>query len=156
MSGYGAVPEEVIGLVVNSAAQEAVAETQESIEKARVLLEQGPLTLRAMCMIGGIGLTTSGALSIINIFSLLNPLHLLIEIYLCVFGVIILILEMQDTVCTAGLRDNIRTYAKFLTYISGRAAFYVFAGSLSLAQFPNFVDTVVGGYLVGMGFLCKS
>jgi hypothetical protein len=43
---YGAVPEEVVGLVINSAAQNAVSETQESIEKARVLLEQGPLTLR--------------------------------------------------------------------------------------------------------------
>ncbi len=104
-------------------------------------------------MIGGIGLTTSGALSIINIFSLLNPLHLLIEVYLCIFGMVIVVLETQDFSCTAGLRDSIREYAKFLTFVGGRAAFYAFAGSLSLAQFPNFIDTIVGGYLIGMGFL---
>jgi hypothetical protein len=49
---------------------------------------------------------------------LLNPLHLLIEVYLCLFGVIILILEMQDVMCTAGIRDNIRTCVASLKFAS--------------------------------------
>ena len=138
---------------LQSSSQKILDESKKQILLTQELITNGPVTLRAMCVLGGIGMIASGSISLVVMHNMLNPLHLLIEFYLCFFGFIVFVLEAKDMVCTEAPKIWLAENIKMLTFIWGRGWFYIFAGSLALAQFPRLLDTVTGGYMIGLGFL---
>eukprot|EP00903_Cladosiphon_okamuranus_P018909 g17391.t1 len=66
------------------------------------------------------------------------------------FGVAILILEMKIPLLPKKIIHSIHKYCAFTTVVWGRGAFFIFIGTLSLAQWA-FVDIILGLYLIGIG-----
>ena len=46
---------------------------------------------------------------------------------------------------------SLRRDARFLTFVSGRGLFYLFVGSLALAQWPLVPEALAGAWLVALG-----
>jgi len=113
--------------------------------------QEGPLTFKVLCLIGGVCMTVSGVLGLFGV--LFSPLHAVIEGYMCIFGVMIIMMEGSKYLCPINLKETVLREAKFLAVLNGRGAFYVFLGTLLLTQWPNFFDVLIGIYMVLLGFV---
>ncbi|KAF4714439.1 hypothetical protein FOZ62_005889 [Perkinsus olseni] len=129
---------------------------QQGLVQVHHYIQQGPNGLRVLCFVGGLGVTLTGALGVLNIFStILHPIDYLCNAYQFLFGVITCILEANPELLRERVhwQEKIYEHAKFLTLLWGRGLFYLFQGSLALVQF-TLLYAIVGVYMVVMGVLC--
>lgn len=109
----------------------------------------GPLTFRMLGFIGGLAMTVSNALSILDRFFSFNFAGSLLAVYGVFFGLVITTIEGPGP-CARRLDSGIRYYAKFLEYTWGRGALYFFVGSLQASNW-NMLDWAVGGFMMFVG-----
>lgn len=110
-------------------------------------IQGGPAGVSVLCFLSGCATAVIGFLNIINIFgALTSPFTYLLNSYLCVFGVVTFLLEVDVDRMKAvpGMgafseqimkyHDFVCDYCKFLTLLKGRGLFYVFIGSFAITQ----------------------
>lgn len=149
-------PEEkplITAAAAQTAAIASVAVINQAGSKIKKASQNGPLTFRMMGFVGGIAMVISNGLAILDRFMGFNWPGALIAFYECIFGIMIVLLEMPNIKCCQpeGLGHRIRYYCKFLEYTWGRGLFYFFVGSLQFSNF-NMLDWAVGGYMMFAGF----
>lgn len=76
------------------------------------------------------------ALGIVNIFALsFTPVEYMVNLYLCVFAVITLVLEGKpEWPGVQTVQEKIFFQAHFLSTVHGRAGFYLFQGTFGMAR----------------------
>lgn len=104
---------------------------KDEMKNLRAYAMDGPATFSALGFLGGVLMVATGVVGLLSSPSLV---HSVLEAYCIVFGAVAVGLESKKTICKPAMREKIYEYAKFLMYLNGRGAFYVFLGTLELAQ----------------------
>eukprot|EP00930_Biecheleria_cincta_P055592 TRINITY_DN41903_c0_g1_i1.p1 TRINITY_DN41903_c0_g1~~TRINITY_DN41903_c0_g1_i1.p1 ORF type:complete len:285 (+),score=53.87 TRINITY_DN41903_c0_g1_i1:52-855(+) len=149
------VQSQLAHLAVRAASAAAAAPRQ-----LRSLIEKGEPGVRRIACTCGLFSAFWSFLGIVNIFKLLSPMEYIINLYLAVFGLTTAMFEASPTwvarvptlkAYQEGLIDN----ARFLCKCWGRGLFYIFQGSLWVAQcdFTSFVSLTLGFMLCFTGVL---
>eukprot|EP00397_Hematodinium_sp_SG-2012_P028479 GEMP01029988.1.p1 GENE.GEMP01029988.1~~GEMP01029988.1.p1 ORF type:complete len:243 (+),score=41.19 GEMP01029988.1:54-731(+) len=107
----------------------------------------------AICVIGAavLGFMWAG--------SELDAFKLVCEGYLCVFGLLMAVVDIPDTLSLSYLteiRYSIFTYLMFMTRFTGRGLWYLFLGSMIISTLwhDNFVVALLlGGYVAALGLM---
>lgn len=156
-----AAQSEVVGLLAKSAIENAtnqgVAALREQagskIKEISQWVKRGDKTLNTLCILGGAALVAAGFLGLLNF---LNPLALVVNFYNCVFGLVIIILELQyhslGRNCLSSPRKYVEENVKFLSTSGGRGMFYLYVGSVNLAMW-TFFGFLIGGAMCGLGVM---
>jgi hypothetical protein len=130
---------------------EALVKARQEMTNLQDWLKKGDKNLNHLCLAAGCLTAFSGFLGIFNIMS---PLNMLLEVYNFLFGLLIIILELQYHALGGQLvsrpRKFIEEYAKFLSLSNGRGIFYIYVGSISLSRW-TFFNILLGGFLVACG-----
>jgi len=129
----------------------AVAEAK--VFKDRI--ENGPQTFRAMALLGGAGMVICGAFGFISDFVTLSPIEATIQVYIALFGIVVVMLEGGKMLKTDKYENLVEKYCQFLALVQGRGIFYLFCGSLALAQW-TLMNIILGSYMLFAGVLCVS
>ncbi|KNC80312.1 hypothetical protein SARC_07325 [Sphaeroforma arctica JP610] len=82
----------------------------------------------------------------------LSPITMVIYAYCVFFGFVILALEVSPRFMPKSWVVAVRTNALFLTRLHGRAFFYIFVGTLMLAQW-HWMQMMSGGLLIFTGIV---
>jgi hypothetical protein len=96
------------------------------------MLSSGASLLYLVAMVGRA--VVNGYVSNLGIL-LFSPLHTFFKIVLFCFGVLTVVLEQQRAVFSPIVRVFIETDVKFLTFITGRGAFYIYVGAIQASVF---------------------
>jgi COPI associated protein len=123
-----------------------VRDAMSRVQKAQ---KEGPLTFRTLGFLGGIAMTISNALAILDRFFSFNFTGAVLAIYGVFFGILITSLEGTGSYSKI-LNSTIRYYAKFLDFTWGRGALYFFVGTLQASN-VNMLDWAVGGFMIFVG-----
>lgn len=153
--------------------------TPENMEAARDRMRdlhrsatQGDFSLRFLALIAGVFLVTSSFFGILEMLLHLRPAAAVLEFYTFVMGCIMVLLEslghirrqqeglsvserLQLSTQISILDNTLQTIiqnARFLQFVWGRGAFYVFAGSLHFLQ-GSLGNFLVGGYVIFVGVM---
>eukprot|EP00922_Rhytidocystis_sp_ex-Travisia-forbesii_P007508 GHVS01010956.1.p1 GENE.GHVS01010956.1~~GHVS01010956.1.p1 ORF type:complete len:233 (+),score=32.83 GHVS01010956.1:323-1021(+) len=120
------------------------------------LIGEGPKPLRALCFVGGLGLTVCSTVYVCFIFSILTaPAIYVLHVYEAVFGVVVMVLEAKDMNCLSNFKQFVGEWLKFTTVPGGKGAFYFFIGSLAISMFNrNLALFIAGVYMCAMGIIC--
>jgi len=135
------------------AANMAVDQGKKFLESEHLLVMKtwsgdGPMTFRVLALVGGGIMLVLGFLGALS--SLLNPLNCIFSLYFMIFGTVTIMLEAKDMKQLDKFRALVFKEAKFLTFLNGRGGYYVFVGTMLMAQ-SNFLETVLGLYMVICG-----
>jgi len=121
----------------------------DNLDNLSDMVKKGPKSLSAMCFMGGVATALMGFFGMLNV---LNPFGVLISAYNFIFGLTILVLEIHTRSGYLNfIYKYIEVWLKLLTTLTGRSLFYLYIGSLMLAQF-TFLNTLVGAYMCACGF----
>jgi COPI associated protein len=132
-----------------AAASYGTAFVSDAITKVQKAQREGPLTFRMLGFLGGVAMTISNSLAILDRFFSFNFTGALLAIYGVFFGILITALE-GSIPFSQQLNTTIRYYAKFLDFTWGRGALYFFVGSLQASNW-NMLDWAVGGFMIFVG-----
>ncbi|KAL3790946.1 hypothetical protein HJC23_004928 [Cyclotella cryptica] len=125
------------------------------------LIQEGNASIRVLALLGGIAMTVTSAIGLCNRFLGLHWISAIVEFYTLVLGVGVVALEARSANVallprryTDVWEGQIRKYALFLNFVSGRGGLYFVAGTLQLSQL-SIADLVVGGYmaLIGVAYI---
>jgi len=152
------------GLQVADAGLHAAAAFGGAFQK---YVEEGPAGISMLCFLTSIFTMIVMALDIVNIFQVLfDPFTFVMSAYVLFFSTTTFILEADpDTIATwpvvERLAPHIRElqktffeYAKFLTHLIGRGAFYVFIGLVLITQCWFCLFFIAGAANITVGALC--
>lgn len=114
---------------------------------------EGPMTFRVASLIGGFVMILNGFFGFFGSFFALQLLKTILCFYTLGFGFVIVMLEGRGMLYPPSVKKIIVKHAKFLTLLNGRGAFYVFVGTLLMAQWPDFGNAVLGLYMCAVGFV---
>lgn len=107
--------------------------------------------IRTIANLAAVSMTVAGAFSVLTLLSL-KPLQALIEVYTLLAGLLAISIEGTFTFRRFQEADSwAYKFAPGLFTLTGRATFYIFFGSLLVAQFPSLLDFGVGCYVVFAG-----
>jgi len=90
------------------------------------------MPLQILLVLTGIAFMLAGILDFT--FNFDSALDIFVNLYLILFGIIIIIIETPRMGFTAGLQDRVFYWAMFLSRLWGRAWFYFFLGILCLSD----------------------
>jgi len=96
-------------------------------------------------------LCLQGFIGFFNHFMSLSLLQACLSVYTFFFGFVIVMLESQGIFFPDDWKKRIKVQAKFLTMLNGRGALYVFLGTLLMAQWPDFWESIAGLYMAFLG-----
>ena len=102
---------------------------------------EGPMTFRVAGLVGGLVMFLQSLFGFFDQFLSLKPLAATLSVYTLFMGFVIVMLEGQCF--PQSIKKVIRSQAKFLTLVNGRGIFYIFVGTLNMAQ-NDFARTCVG------------
>jgi Ca2+-binding EF-hand superfamily protein len=128
------------------AAQITISAVTDTVKSVR----DGPQTLHILYMLAGLALAGVAAWQAFSDFTGLSPSKVVIDLYLCFFGVMILLLEEKSLACSAAAAVRLQTEARFLESAKQRGCFYVFVGSLAFVQ-SSWHFVAVGAVLLVIG-----
>lgn len=120
-------------------------------------VDEGPIALRALLVFGGLAMVITGGFGIIS--GVVNPLHGVVQAYILLFGLVFVILEAKEVpYCYLDkLKEKMMPYleeqARFLTTLQGKGGFMFFCGTLLVSQFPDFIDFLLGIYMLCLSVL---
>ena len=140
------------GLIRSEAVSAGTRYTQERVEELKKLVAKGDYSLHTALILLGPAMCASGVLSLLG--SLLNPLHLLVELYVVAAGVVSLALETSaypengtlNRLKIGAVRKVVMAEARVLTTLTGRSGFYFVLSTLLLAQQATLLDLLIGLY----------
>ena len=140
------------GAVVAAAAEGEVKwGTPVGAKRLRLWLREGPRSLRGASCLGGALVALSAFTSVFSDLLTLHPLRALVNLYLILFGVIVVLLELSVLrTCSGRCRMMLVDNAGFLAKVWGRGAFLIFVGTLAIAQHEAF-HTLVGLFVTALG-----
>lgn len=105
------------------------------------MITDGTTSIRTLALLGGIAMTITSAMGIWHRFFAFNWISAIVEFYTFLLGLTIIVLESRSgnfeilqRRYTDGCDAQIRKYALFLSFISGRGGLYFVAGTLQLSQ----------------------
>lgn len=141
------------GEMTSLAANMAVGQAKNYLESNHLLVMKtwagdGPMSFRMLALCGGGTMAVLGFLGVIS--SLLNPFSAVVSLYFLFFGCVIVMLEAKNKFYPEKIRTIVVAEFKFLMYLNGRGAFYVFVGTLLMSQ-SSFIESLLGLYMVIVG-----
>jgi len=151
----GGLAREIVQGTVQTAAKDTLGAVHHYIQKG-----PGSDGVGWLCCIGGLATTVVGALSLLNVFAIFDPLAYLLNVYFLFFGITTCVLEAPDDWLRRSgkllnARQFLETYTRFLVTRGGRGLFYLFQGSLWITLDSTFsISFVLGTYLLFLGLLC--
>mmetsp|Transcript_23933 Transcript_23933/g.60404 ORF Transcript_23933/g.60404 Transcript_23933/m.60404 type:complete len:220 (+) Transcript_23933:308-967(+) len=136
--------------MVEAAVGTAKTVLDRSVTEVRNFIEQNPSQVRATVFLMGLAQAVYCALGIVNIFALsFTPVEYMVNLYLCVFAVITLVLEGKpEWPGVQTVQEKIFFQAHFLSTVHGRAGFYLFQGTFGMARY----ETDLLMFVFGVGF----
>lgn len=116
---------------------------------------EGPLPLRALCFLGGIGLIGVGALGLLNVFNaIFAPTAFILHAYQVFFGLLITVVEGKNLGSFfESHRERVDKYFFFLSLMGGRGALYILVGTLAVSMW-SLTDLAIGIYMIFLGVVC--
>jgi len=123
----------------------------------RILVSPGPEAIRALSQLGGILITFYGIYRAFRIDDILfDPVLYIVGIAQILFGYMTFVLEASTGFCeqfsfAANWQAKFHEYAKFLTLLWGRGAFYVYVGSHIIYIRAGIYGLILGIYVIAMG-----
>lgn len=122
------------------------------------------VTVTKLGIIGGSLLVLDGVLGIFvgHAFGL-DLLHVVLELFMVCFGVIMLLVEGADkyltqneegTAWASQFRGKLHHFARFIFVPIGRGYFYLYIAVMLMAQYPDPVDLTVSVYMLGFVVFC--
>mmetsp|Transcript_27568 Transcript_27568/g.56556 ORF Transcript_27568/g.56556 Transcript_27568/m.56556 type:complete len:180 (+) Transcript_27568:73-612(+) len=124
---------------------------QTKLAKAHSWTVDGPMSFRMLGVLGGSAMIIFGFCAFLGKFFSFSMLEAVLQVYTFFFGFIIVMLEGQGMFYPAEWKNIVKKQAKFLTLLNGRGVFYVFIGTLLMAQWPDFWESLLGVYMVVLG-----
>ena len=124
----------------------------EQVQELKQQTQDGDFSIKALGFIGGILLTIIGSLEVVHQALSLNLVGVFIELYTCVLGFIVIVLEGKKMFLTSDFIDRLHKYALFVKYLWGRGALYFVAGTLQLTQL-DFLNYITGVYMCFLGIM---
>eukprot|EP00468_Gymnochlora_sp_CCMP2014_P002266 CAMPEP_0167743316 /NCGR_PEP_ID=MMETSP0110_2-20121227/1947_1 /TAXON_ID=629695 /ORGANISM="Gymnochlora sp., Strain CCMP2014" /LENGTH=190 /DNA_ID=CAMNT_0007627671 /DNA_START=21 /DNA_END=593 /DNA_ORIENTATION=+ len=138
----------LMGRIGSALANKTMESFKEQGSKVAEMITKGPLSLKVMCLFGGILTVLSGFFGMMN---LLSPFDILVSMYNFLFGLVMVFLEVHDKVPLLGfLHKRIEHWMRILTTLTGRSLFYFYVGSLYLSKW-TFFGIFFGIYLCACG-----
>ncbi|CAM9662027.1 unnamed protein product [Ascophyllum nodosum] len=135
--------------VAGTASQAISAETHKAEDKAHTL-RNGTLSMKIFSYIAGVLLVALGFFSFFRHFLHLRVIAAVVQVYMFIFGWAILVIEVRSKLLPPIILETIHKYFGFLTVVWGRGVFFIFVGTLALAEW-KFLYILLGIYLVGLG-----
>ncbi|KAJ1454198.1 hypothetical protein M885DRAFT_566676 [Pelagophyceae sp. CCMP2097] len=158
------MPEQTYGGIsqndVTEAATSAASRARDELIKLKASVLAGSVELAVLGALGCIATLVVAVLSFLNNFLALSPVHALIMVYCFAGALAILALEAvhYPSLASAALRGRLGrarlaliVECKFLSTLLGRAAAYLFLGSLLWADSASWLGGAVGAYCVFVG-----
>lgn len=122
-------------------AKSAAKYTKEQAQILAHMLSDGSRSIRVLALMGGIAMAVSSAFGVWNRFFTLQWLSAIVEFYTFLLGLAVVALEAHagkwrifPERWTSGWETQLRKYALFLSFVSGRGGLYFVAGTLQLSQ----------------------
>eukprot|EP00928_Gymnodinium_smaydae_P037737 TRINITY_DN26157_c0_g1_i1.p2 TRINITY_DN26157_c0_g1~~TRINITY_DN26157_c0_g1_i1.p2 ORF type:complete len:270 (+),score=69.21 TRINITY_DN26157_c0_g1_i1:71-880(+) len=131
---------EAVPVALRDAAHRGVETMKAGFREVKNYVEENHYGLKAVSLCVALALFVCSIISLINVFSVLTqPYQYLFSIYNACFAAIILVIEGKSEwfARCGNLRAELFDSAKFLARQSGRAAFYVYVGSINLIMLPG-------------------
>lgn len=93
-----------------------------------------PCGLRVLNFLGGLALSFAGVTGIvIQTFNEFRIWMIILQFYICVFGLLMASLEVDSALCVKYVSSNVQKWLGFLTTSSGRGHYLLFVGFLTLS-----------------------
>lgn len=131
------------------------------LQKSRIMevkswLGDNPARFRIIFLTGGLLMTFTGLVSLLGI--LVSPLHAVIEMYICFFGVITTIMESRTNFISERWEVIIKREAKFLSFLRGRGCFYIFVSTLlfGVGGLINYLLAILIGFMGAATFFIDA
>jgi len=122
------------------------------LKELQKYVDEGHYSWKAFGLIAGVLLVMNGFLSFAYEIMALSPLMAILNVYLIIFGVILIVLEYKEKTFTKRFCDIIRKEALFLSRPYGRGAFYTFCGTLLVCKGGLFsFSFIIGLFISGLG-----
>lgn len=113
------------------------------------------VSLHHLGAVGGVLLIVNGLIGLFFGYSLgLTGLQVLTEIFLTMFGAVIIFVEYPKITAMSKLRRKLFHFARFLFIPMGRGCFYIYITCCLLAQWPDIFDIVAAIYFAILAGLC--
>jgi hypothetical protein len=131
-----------------------IAKTLAMAEARRVgdWVKKGPRSLRVLSFLAGCALIFGASLQLLP--DIIAPSRMVLDIYLILFGVVIVAIEVESMVCSKYCAVNIERMCGFLTKVYGRGFFYVAVGVMSLSHLWILPMKAAGLALIVLGAVC--
>jgi len=116
--------------------------------------EKGPLPLRVVAFLGGVAMIVASILDALRGVWLANVIHIMVSVYVCLFGALICILEGAEYLpaWTITVQATFHDQARFLRFRWGRGVLFFFAGSLQFSHW-SMLNVIVGGTMMVLGLI---
>ena len=124
----------------------------EQVQELKQQTQDGDFSIKMLGLIGGLLLTIIGSLEVVHQALSLNLVGVFIELYTCMLGFIVIVLEGKKMFLTSDFIDRMHKYALFVKYLWGRGALYFVAGTLQLTQL-DFLNYISGVYMCFLGIM---
>ncbi len=131
-------------------AGDAVETAKNQLMRVKTLVEDGDSSWKYLGSIAGLSIMVVTLLGALSAFFGLGIVNLVMNIYMFIFGAIMVCLEFKHVLIPMKYKEMIRKEAQFLYRPYGRAGFYVAVGVIMLSMGGLFTF-VVGAYTVAVG-----
>ena len=95
---------------------------------------KGSTSLRTLVMLTALAISITSFMGLASSLLSLNLTGVVLAIYCTIFGLIAALIELDKDKNPFGVRRIISTYFHFLDFANGKSAFYIFLGTLKIAQ----------------------
>ena len=131
-------------------ANDAMGAATEQLMRVKKIVEDGDSTWKYLGSIAGLSIMAVTLLGALSAFFGLGIVNLIMNIYMFVFGAVMVCLEFKHVLIPLKYKEMIRKEALFLYRPYGRAGFYIAVGVIMLSMGGLFT-TLVGLYTVAVG-----
>mmetsp|Transcript_6355 Transcript_6355/g.6571 ORF Transcript_6355/g.6571 Transcript_6355/m.6571 type:complete len:255 (-) Transcript_6355:46-810(-) len=125
-------------------------EARSKLREFQKICEDGRYTWKVFGLIAGILLVVNALLGFTSQVLSLSPLMAILNLYMLLFGLILIALEYKDKTYTIRFINIIRKESFFLTRPYGRGAFYTFCGTLLICK-GGLVNLIMGLFISALG-----
>lgn len=130
----------------STAAQSAKGLLQRGASSITLHVQSNPYSITVMSLVGGVFLTVTSFLNIINIHNMFNPLLWILQLYQLAAGVLIIVIDGPSERLPAFLRERLFQSAAMLLHSNtNRILFYLFIACQHGSQAGIF-NWIVGWY----------